>query len=339
MILYLTSATHINLLDFLEKEQELSVKKLTGNFSLLSFVIKDMRHFAHVRYIALDRVALTESDEELIQALLSYQTIYDMRVVLIAEGLSTRSPFLLSLIQNEILNVVTATEIEEIRNELRECFSEEGMQRFKPDFFQPIAEEKSMYIRYEEKEKYQFNCSNLKIAIAGCDRRVGVTTTAMNLVSWINGHGGTACYVEANSNNHLAHIIHLFDPEKIGNSYRMEGNDLYMTEEFNRNYNVIVMDCGVLEEKSIQKNFTTADIQLLCGSAMPYELARLYRAIDRCKDLAVNVLGLFVPNDLKAYMLKAIDSEILFGESSRDLFDPYVNNELYHKLLETYITI
>ncbi|AET57207.1 hypothetical protein HPL003_02130 [Paenibacillus terrae HPL-003] len=96
---------------------------------------------------------------------------------------------------------MTATEIEEIRNELRECFSEEGMHRFMPDS-PPKIEEKSIHIHHEENTQYQFNCSNLKIAIAGCDRRVGVTTTAMNLVCWINAHGGTACYVEANPNNH-----------------------------------------------------------------------------------------------------------------------------------------
>ncbi|WP_044482091.1 hypothetical protein [Paenibacillus antibioticophila] len=84
MILYLTSNARVNLLDFLEEEQELPVKKLVGQFSFLSIVVRDMRHFAHVRYVALDRAAMTDSDNELIQALLSYLTIYDMRMVLIA---------------------------------------------------------------------------------------------------------------------------------------------------------------------------------------------------------------------------------------------------------------
>ncbi|VUG03778.1 MULTISPECIES: hypothetical protein [Paenibacillus] len=179
MILYLTRDARVNLLDFLEMEQELPVKKLIGSFSLLSFVIKDMRHFAHVRYIALDREAITESDEELIQALQSYQTIYDIRIVVIAEGLPVGSPLFQKLIQIGILNVVTATEIEEIRNELRECFSEEGMQRFKPTAFPLKTEEKSTHIIHEENEQYHFTCSNLKIAIAGCDRCVGVTMTAI----------------------------------------------------------------------------------------------------------------------------------------------------------------
>ncbi|MFK4302476.1 hypothetical protein ABH892_002580 [Paenibacillus sp. RC254] len=50
---------------------------------------------------------------------------------------------------------------------------------------------------------------------------------------------------EENPNNHLAHFIHLFKPEKMGNVYVLEGNELYMTEELNLDYNIIVMDCRV----------------------------------------------------------------------------------------------
>ncbi|MNO15952.1 hypothetical protein D3C76_56230 [compost metagenome] len=337
MILYLTENNRVNLLDFLEREHAMSVKKLIGSFSLLSFIIKDMRHFSHVQYVVLDREAITESDEELIQALLSYQTIYDIRVVIVAEGLPTGSPLLLKLFQIGILNVVTATEIKEIRNELRECFSEEGMQRLTSACLPTITDEKSPDIFHEKNEQYRFTCSNLKIAIAGCDRRVGVTTTAMNLVCWINARGGTACYVEANPNNHLAHIVHLFDPEKIGDAYILDGNDFYMTKELHRDYDVIVLDCGVLGEQRLQDDFTSADLRLLCGSAMPYELARFYKAIERCTNLSIQTLGLFVPDDIKPYLFNNISNNILFGDSSHDLFNTMANTKIYKTLLETHI--
>lgn len=338
MILYLTRDVRINLLDFLEMEHELPIKKLVGNFSLLSFVIKDMRHFAHARYVVLDRVAVTESDEELIQALQSYQTIYDMRVVIIAEGLPQNSPLLLKLIQINVLNIVTANDIEGIQAELRECLSEEGMQLFQTASHTLVAEtELHRIFQEEENVQYHFNCSNLKIAIAGCDRRMGVTTTAMNLVCWINTHGGSACYVESNSNNHLAHIIHLFEPEKIGHAYILEGNDLYMTKELNQDYNVIVLDCGVLAEKDLHDVFTTADLRVLCGSAMPYELASFYKTLNRCDGFPTRALGLFVPDDIKPYLVDSISHDILFGEDSHDLFDSRINNNTFKNLLKAYI--
>ncbi|MEK4107019.1 hypothetical protein NST28_23245 [Paenibacillus sp. FSL R10-2791] len=335
MILYLTSEAHVNLIDFLE--QEFPIKRLTGSFSLLSFVVKDMRNFSHARFVVLDRMAISESDEELIQALLSYQTIYGMRVVIIAEGLPASSPLVQQLIQIGIFEIVTASEIEQLHEELRQCFSNDGMQRFKPtvEAIEVVCKMHSQH--YPEQTKYQFSCTNLKIAVAGSDRRVGTTITAMNLVCWINAHGGTACYVEANSNNHLAHIIHLFEPVKTGNAYKLEDNDLYMTEDLNENYNVIVMDCGVLGER-IQESFSAADIRLLCGSAMPYDLARFYRAIERCNNLSVQSLGLFAPDDLKSYMLQTVDPSIIFGDPSHVLFNSFANNTLYLKLLEEQIT-
>lgn len=334
MILYLTSESHVNLLDFLE--QELPIKKLTGSFSLLSFVVKDMRNFSHVRFVVIDRMAINESDEDLIQALLSYQTIYAMHIVIIDEGLQAGSPLVQQLIQIGIFEIVTGTEIEQLQEELKECFSAHGMQRFKPEAPPEIKEEQLYTPPLPEHIKYHFACTNLRVAVAGSDRRVGTTITAMNLVSWINEHGGTACYVEANTNNHLAHIIHLYEPEKTGNAYKLEGNDLYMTEELNRDYNIIVMDCGVLSEQ-IQESFSAADIRILCGSAMPYDLARFYRVIERCRNLTIQSLGLFVPNDLKPYMLETIDPLICFGESSNNLFNSFTNNALHRKLLSAYI--
>lgn len=112
-----------------------------------------------------------------------------------------------------------------------------------------------------------------------------------------------------------------------------------MTQELNRDYNVIVLDCGVLGEQQLQENFISADLRLLCGSAMPYELARFYRTIERCNSFDVQPLGLFVPVNLKSYMLETIDSNILFGESSHDLFDSYINHKVYHQLLQTQLSI
>lgn len=44
MILYLTSQERMNLLDFAEKKTGLVAKKLVGRFSLMQFVVKDMRN-------------------------------------------------------------------------------------------------------------------------------------------------------------------------------------------------------------------------------------------------------------------------------------------------------
>ncbi|RRJ67907.1 hypothetical protein EHV15_33220 [Paenibacillus oralis] len=180
---------------------------------------------------------------------------------------------------------------------------------------------------------------NIRIAVAGSDRRVGVTTTAMNLVYWLNEHGGDACYLEANTSKHLAHIIQLFEPEKAGNAYTLENVDFYLTPEINRDYNFIVTDCGVIGDPKLQESFINADVRLLCGSAMPYELPVLYRALERCYDLPVHVVVLFVPDNLKQYLLQMINKNIILGDSSHDLFDSNANSQLYYRLIKEYILL
>ncbi|MDF2923926.1 MAG: hypothetical protein K0R57_2840 [Paenibacillaceae bacterium] len=296
-----------------------------------------MRHFSHVRYVAIDRETILESDEKMVQALQSFQTMYEIRVIVIAEGLPESSPFLRQLVQTDILNIVAAEEIKTMQEEIRECFSEQGMQRFIPAASVELQEEKPQPVPSDEEKQYHFNCTNVTIAIAGFDRRVGVTTTAFNLVCWINAHGGTACYLEANPSHHLAHIIHLFQAEKTGNAYVMENCDFYMTKEIKREYNFIVVDCGALGDKNLQEAFVNVNIRVLCGSAMPYELPVFYRAIERCKDLSVWALGLFVPADMQLYLKNSIQHNIQFSEVSHNLFDWKANDRVCKNSLKDYI--
>jgi len=336
MILYLTSKANVNLLDSVEFEQDLTLKKLIGRFSLYSFVVKDMRHFSHVRFIVVDRKAVMESDDEVIQALQTFQTMYDIRIIIIAEGLAKDSTFLHQLIQTNVTDIVTAIKFNDIYDELKTCFSKQGMQRYiTAAFFSQIAKTEPEPLSNEE--KYIFTCKNVRIAIAGSDRRTGVTTTAMNLVYWINAHGGSACYLEANTSNHLAHVIQLFDPVKSGNAYVLENVDFYITPELNQDYNFIVIDCGVLNHSQLQDTFANADIRLLCGAAMPYELPAFYRAAERCKELPHHVLVLFVPDNLKPYVCNIINNNIIFGGHSHDLFDSTANGQIYSQLIKPFI--
>ena len=64
-------------------------------------------------------------------------------------------------------------------------------------------------------------------------------------------------------------------------------SDFYMTKELIQDYNVIVLDCRIFKEQKLQEDFTSADLGLLFGSAIPYELAKFYKAIECCNDLHI----------------------------------------------------
>lgn len=333
MILYVSSSANVSLLDNLALEQELPLKKMTGQFSLLSFVIKDIRHFQHIHYLVIDRKAILEAEAEMIQALSTLQAMSDMRVIILAEGLPSSGPFLQHLIGLGITNIATASPIDELLQEMRECLSENGLQKY----IQSFAADATAELRdncVSNENTLEFNCTNIRIAIAGSDRRVGVTTTAMNLMYWIHAQGGSACYVEAHKSNHLAHIVQLFGAEQEENAWVLNGADCYNTSTLRKDYNFIILDCGVLGSPQIQEEFAHADIRLLCGSAMPYELPVFYRAMNRCKDFDVQAIGMFVPEDLKQYVQQAASKEIMFIHSSHDLFTETVNDLIYYEILK-----
>jgi hypothetical protein len=336
MLFYLTSNERVNLLDFAEPLTGLIPKKMAGKFSLTRFVVRDMRNYAHIKYFAIDRAAAGEDDDGFIEAIGSLRTMFSARVIVICEGLSEHDAFLRRLIMAGVTDIVTASDIEAMQAEILECLSPEGMLRYKA----PAPEPEAPVIRFRSEsggERYTFTAQNARIAVAGCQRRVGVTTTAANLAHWIAEHGGAACYIENNEHRHLSCILKLYAGEPAQNHYEIGGVDYYFTDEPDKDYNFIVYDCGELAEKP-QAAFRDADLRLLCGSAMPYELVYLQSVVDRCKDLSVTALGMCVPEDIRELMQSAICADMRFMAPSHFLFDGTANSAEYKNLLKSYLT-
>lgn len=336
MLLYLTGMDRVNLLDFVENESGMIPKKMTGKFSLMQFVIRDMQNYAHLKHFVIDKAAVSEDEVGFIEAINSFQTMFIARVIVICEGYSEHDPFIRQLVMTGVTDIVTAADIKGIQAEILECLSPEGMQRYKV----PVQKPQAAAIAVKNTpalESYIFTCKNIRIAVAGCQRRVGVTTTVVNLAHWIQSHGGTACYLESNLNKHLAYILKLYADQSEGNHYTIGGVDYYFTNELDKTYNFIITDCGELDEPP-QPSFAEADLRLLCGSAMPYELTYMQNAVNRCKGMTVQTLGMYVPLDIRELVQDAIGDDMLFADPSHELFDGSANGDLNKRLVKRYIT-
>lgn len=68
----------------------------------------------------------------------------------------------------------------------------------------------SMDFDIETITQYSFAGENIKIIVAGAITRVGTTTTAMNMASYLSSIGAKVSYTEANRNNHLNSIHSYF---------------------------------------------------------------------------------------------------------------------------------
>lgn len=337
MLLYLTGKDKVNLLDFAENETGLIPKKMTGKFSLLQFIIRDMRNYAHLKYFVIDRTAVTEDDNSFVEAISSFHTMFDARIIVICEGYSELDSFIQQLIMKGVTDIVTAVEIEDIQREILECLSPKGMlRRYKMKQEKPKNQDVPINDTSAVK-KYTFECENIQIAVAGSQRRVGVTTTAVNLACWIQAHGGTACYIESHRHKHMTHILTLYNNHQEDHHYTIGDVDFYLTDEIDKTYNFIITDCGELEEP-LQDSFTESDLRLICGSAMPYEIVFLKNAMERCGGMAVQALGMYVPLDLRGLLQDTIGNGILFADASHDLFDDKANSKLNKALIGGYIT-
>lgn len=336
MLLYLTGNDKSGLIDAAAKEKELTVKKLVGKFSLRSFVTRDMRNYATAKYFAVDFSCVEESLDDFIVALQSFQMMLSSRIIVILSGCENIEESAGRLTSIGVVNLVTADTLDAVTEELAECLSDEGMQKYIAPPVSAELEQLEHPAESEQIEQYLWNAKNIKIAVAGTQRRSGVTVTAFNMAEWLSARGAEVCYVEMNTNRHLQLLITIFDAQKDGEHYAIDGIDCYLTNELDRDYNFIFYDCGELH--ALPSVFREADIRLLCGSILPFEIPAFHKAVTACSSLSVTKIGLCVPKEFQTYCVSLFGEEIQIAEASHDLFANSVNEQIYLSLVQQFIS-
>ena len=341
MLLYLASNLKSSLIDTAATEKELTTKKLIGKFSLKNFVTKDMRNYAASQFFVVDADCTEESPEDFCVALQSFQMMFSARIIVILSGSEKKQQYLSRLISAGVVNIITAETPETVTDELLECLSSEGMQKYLTHY--AYTDEESVNAKpvvekpiEEEIRILKWTANNIKIAVAGAQCRCGTTVTAFNLAAWLAARGADVCYVEANTNRHVHMILNVFDAEKEQEHYKIDGIDFYLTEELDRDYNFIIYDCGELT--TMLPSFENANKRLLCGSALPYELAAFNKALYMCGSLDVNKIAVGLPDEMRDYCLSVFGDELLIADTSHELFANRKNSHVYMAVLEKYIS-
>ncbi|MVB12326.1 hypothetical protein CAFE_30590 [Caprobacter fermentans] len=335
MLLYLTGNDKSGLIDAAAKEKELTVKKLVGKFSLRSFVTRDMRNYATAKYFAVDFSCVEESLDDFIVVLQSFQMMFSSRIIVILSGCEAIEESAGRLTAIGVVNLVTVDTLDAVTGELAECLSDDGMQKYIVSPIPSEPEQPESPAESEQIEQYQWNAKNIKIAVAGAQRRSGVTVTAFNMAEWLAARGAQVCYVEMNTHRHLQLLITIFDAEKDGEHYAIDGIDCYMTNELDRDHNFILYDCGEL--RTLPTVFKEADIRLLCGSILPYEIPAFHKAVTACGSLPIMEIGLCVPKEFQDYCISLFGEGVHIIEASHDLFASNVNGQIYLPIVQRYI--
>jgi hypothetical protein len=330
MLLYLSSNQNVGIFDFLTKEKGILIKKLTGEFYLKKFVIHDMRSLSHYSYVAIDLKALKDKENEFIEALVAFKTMYDSRIIIFAEGVQIDDNLIQKLLEVKIYNIITATSVSEIKDQVLRCVSEQGM----------TIEEYRSVEQLNSVSRYIFKHKNIKIAVAGVQSRVGTTTTAFNLANYLHGIGAKVSYTEANNNEHLKDIAaHYEFIQEIDKCTKYKGIEYYMDKQFPNDYNFNIFDLGILNFSSLSI-FKACDVRILCSGSKPYELPCINKALKLIGDEKINTIFSFSAEAGRVNLKKLTENEknkVYFSQYSPNLFDGNVNEKMFKDILIDYI--
>lgn len=330
MLLYLSSNQNIGIFDFLTKEKGLIIKKLTGEFYLKKFVIHDMRSLSHYSYVAVDLKAAKDNENEFIEALVAFKTMYDSRIIIFAEGLQIEDNLIQKLIKKKVYNIITVTTVLQIKEQILKCVSEQGITI---EDYRSDKDTNSL-------SKYIFKHKNIKIAVAGVQNRVGTTTTAFNITNYLHEIGAKVSYTEANNNEHLKDIAAYYEfIEEIDKCAKYKGIEYYMYKQFPNDYNFNIFDLGILNLSSLSI-FKACDVRILCSGSKPYELLCLNKILKLISDEKINTIFSFSPEAGRVNLKKLTENEnnkVYFSQYSPSLFEGKVNEKVFKDILVDYI--
>jgi hypothetical protein len=372
MILYLARNESANLLDRAAKDKSLHIRKLSGNFSLSEFIIKDMRKFASCRFFCVERLAITEKDGAFLEAVKSFQMMSDARIIVIHENthqMEHMDSLTRELVKIGVTDSVTAHGVDEKHEEIDECLSESGLMKYRPKPKKPVAVKARVYDDYEdsgdedcggeyvvepdeeeketlarsiilkemEDEYYRFDCLNIKIGIIGATRRVGVTTFALGLVSFIKNHGGTACYVALNTNGHLESIAGAYGFDIEGDYYTYDAIDFYEGMLPKHDYNFVIMDYGDMKREAIRK-YKESDVHLFCGASdKPFEVAEFAEALRSIKSVKPAILTYAPTPDCARLFNSAVTKEPTIIKPVKNMLDYKINGIAFKDAVQEHI--
>ena len=334
MLLYLTSNDHINLLDFLNDEHGIIIKKLSGTFSIRQFVLGDLRSLNHFQYMVIDLNAIKDSNDDIMEAVNAYKKMFTSRLIFYIEDIKAHHDLVHRLIENGVFNIVTATDIEALKAELLKSISDLGIS--KREVMLKINPNDSSFSTAIL--AYEFSKKEIKIAVTGVQHRVGTTTMSINLANYLSSIGAKVCYVEANEHDHLSKLPAFYQGMTSKDDVILYNGVKYLLlhSECHDEFDFIIYDMGVINSKIIAAIRNNCDAAVLCATGKPYEMNDIEKYKDLLDSKSLNITFSLVAEPDQHKFLK-LHKDIYFSNYTPNCFDGAVNEELWQQILEPFI--
>ncbi len=274
MILYMTSKKCMNILDFLNETEEVLLRKYVGDYYLKDFLGKSIQRLGHVETIVIDRTCLSDTDEEIIEAVKTFKSFSRVKIVFYIDN--SDQSLVHELIGLGVFNIITESEVDKLREEIKICLFEGMTERY--------IKNKVGLIWDEEKEMpFDFKGKQITIGVVGSQHRVGTTTVAMQFACYLSSIGAKVSYVEANDSGHMRLIAEYYGMDRNREGYSFNGIIFeYMKSKNECIFDFIIYDLGVLNDK-VLRGYKNCQLRILCAGIKPHE--KLYF------DNSIEILG------------------------------------------------
>ncbi|VDN47275.1 conserved protein of unknown function [Petrocella atlantisensis] len=334
MLLYISSNENIGIFDFLADEQGMIIKKFNGSFQLKQFVIHDMRSLTHYAFLAIDLTALRDIEDEIIEAIMAFKSMYTSRVIFYVDKVEGNEQLIGQLMEQGIYNIVVSDHVEIQKEKIRKATGSLGMS--KRDTLNLLNQEDSSLNNF--RPDYRFLQKEVKVALTGVMSRVGTTTMAFNLCHFLSGLGAKACYVEANGSHHLAKIIEGAQNTITKGDTTIHNGICFMDlyGESDEEFDFIIYDMGVVESKVVGAIKNKCDVGILCGTAKPYEQDAYIKVNQLFDGIQVYRIFSFV-HEAEHRKVTEEYGEGYFSDYTPSLFDSEKNSDMWMQILNIFI--
>jgi Mrp family chromosome partitioning ATPase len=345
MILYLCSEEKNDLLNFLDK---IPVKKMSGKRNLKKFIINSSRNFSAYSFLIVDIKELSDTEDEILEAVTGFKAMYDAKIIIIADDNSDE--LLSKLYDAGVRYFITARDPEDIKQEILGCFNEIGTDHHEgKEQLRSVSEDNSSNIADNGTEEIQLNYisteipepdvkdkdeTSLKkskvIAVAGTANNVGTTTTALNLAYFLTTLGKVSYICSS-----LTSLFPDIDKKDSGgfvehkgvNCYSIDGN-LDLSE-----YDFTILDLNALDHGCL-KPFLNADVRIICTTIMRSDLDKLPEFLKLVDGYSANFIFSFVPPGAQSELCKLVEGHQCYSsEFSPNMFDGKANKAIWQKIM------
>lgn len=334
MLLYISSNENIGIFDFLADEQGMIIKKFSGLFFLKQFVIQDMRSLNHYAHLAIDLSALKDTQDEIIEAIIAFKSMYTSRIIFYIDEIKKEEAFVQKLMEQEIYNIVSSEEVSILNEQINKATSQLGMNKRDIQLLFNYSD-----ITHEVfTPTYSFPLKNIKIAITGVAQKVGTTTMAMNLCHYLSNIGAKVCYVEANQSAHLRNMVEYY-PQMIEQDHSATCNGICFLELntlSEEEYDFVIYDMGVVDNKIIGAIKNKIDVGILCATGKPYEFKDYEKISQLFEGIKITRIFSFVPLNEQLWLTEKY-GDVFYSEYTPCLFDSEKNSRIWQWVLSNYI--